>query len=123
MPNNQITSALVANNAATTLASGITNVATSLTVATGAGALFPNPQTFEYFYATLSNLTGTTVEIVKVTARASDTFTVVRGQFGTTPAAFATSDLVEMRMLAGHLNEKADLAELNARWVVPFYKP
>ena len=41
---------LFTNNAATTLASGITNVATSLTVASGQGTLFPNPTSPQYFY-------------------------------------------------------------------------
>ena len=123
MTTNNITSALVANNATSTLSSGITNVATSLTVQSGDGAKYPSPGAYEYFYATLSNLSGTTVEIVKVTARATDTFTVVRAQAGTAAAAFAASDLFEMRMLAEHLREKADQTEIQARFVVQFYRP
>ena len=41
------------NNAATTLASGILAGATSLTVATGTGALFPSLSGGNFFYCTL----------------------------------------------------------------------
>jgi hypothetical protein len=58
------------NNATSTLASGITNSATSLTVASGNGALFPTLGGSDYFYCTLANTSGT-VEIVKVTARST----------------------------------------------------
>ena len=72
---------LFTNNAATTLASSILVGATSLTVAAGTGALFPSLAGSAYFYCTLSNTTGTTIEIVKVTARSTDTFTIVRGVY------------------------------------------
>jgi hypothetical protein len=91
------------NNATTTLASGINSSVTSLTVATGTGALFPSLSGSDVFYVTLANLTGT-VEIVKVTARSSDTFTIVRGQDNTTAAAWVTGDKVELRPTAGILN-------------------
>ena len=67
------------NNAATTLASGINASVTSLSVASGTGTLFPTLAGSNYFYCTLANNAGT-VEIVKVTARSTDTFTIVRGQ-------------------------------------------
>lgn len=101
------------NNAATTLASGITNVATSLTVATGTGALFPTLTGGQYFYCTLQNTAGTTVEIVKVTARTTDTFTIVRGQDNTTGTAFVTGDKVELRLVAAELNLFPKLDEAN----------
>lgn len=88
---------LFTNNAATTLASGITSIDTSLTVATGDGAEFPTLSGSEYFYCTLANNAGT-IEIVKVTARSTDTFTIVRGQDGTTAAAWAGGDKVELRL-------------------------
>ena len=91
------------NNAATTLASGITNVATSLTVATGTGALFPTLTGSQYFYCTLINAAGTTIEIVLVTARSTDTFTIVRAQEGTTASAFNGGDQVQLRITAGEM--------------------
>ena len=93
------------NNAATTLASGILSGATSLTVATGTGALFPSLSGGNFFYCTLQNTAGTTVEIVKVTARSTDTFTIVRAQEGTTDSAFSTGDKVELRLTAGEINQ------------------
>ena len=70
------------NNASTTLASGVSIGATSLTVASGTGMLFPTLAGSQYFYCTLANLSATALEIVKVTARSGDVFTIVRGQDG-----------------------------------------
>ena len=92
------------NNAATTLASGILAGATSLTVATGTGALFPALSGSNFFYCTLQNTAGTTIEIVKVTARSTDTFTIVRAQEGTSASAFSTGDKCELRLTAGEIN-------------------
>ena len=104
---------LFANNAATTLASSITNVATSLTVATGTGTLFPNPTAGQYFYLTLANNAGT-VEIVKCTARSTDTFTIVRGQDGTSGLAWTSGDKVEQRVVAADLNNFGQLDSTNS---------
>ena len=101
------------NNATTTLASGITNVATSLTVASGKGALFPTLSGSDVFYATLANTSGT-VEIVQVTARSTDTFTIVRGQDGTSAVAWNTGDKVELRVTAADLTAMAQTANLAA---------
>jgi hypothetical protein len=89
------------NNAATTLASGLSAGATSLTVAAGEGALFPNPTAPDFFYSTLDN--GTVVEIVKVTARSTDVFTIVRAQQGTTDLTWLTGDAFELRLTRGAL--------------------
>ena len=97
-------SALYTNNAATTLASGINNSVTSLTVASATGGLFPSPTGTDYFYVTLENTAGTVREIVKVTARSTDTFTIVRGQDGTSAQTFATSDKVELRIVAAEMS-------------------
>ena len=102
-----------ANNAATTLASSITNVATSLTVQTGTGALFPTLTGSQYFYCTLENGSGTSREIIKVTARSTDTFTIVRGQDGTTGTAFSINDKVELRLVRANLQDFALLDEAN----------
>lgn len=91
---------LFANNAATTLASAITASDTSITVATGTGALFPTITGVDYFYCTLQSTNGAPREIVKVTATVGDTFTVVRGQDGTTASAFSQFDYFELRVVA-----------------------
>lgn len=98
---------MFSNNAATTLAAGITSAATSITVASGQGALFPSPSGVNYFYATLIN-SSNVIEIVKVTARATDTFTVVRAQEATTATAYSTGDKFELRVTAGGLSAKLD---------------
>jgi len=100
------------NNAATTLASSITNVATSLTVATATGALFPTLSGSKYFYCTLTNTAGA-VEIIKVTARSTDTFTMTRGQDNTSGLAWATGDKVELRLVTASLDDFPKLDEVN----------
>lgn len=92
---------LFSNNGVATLASSATNVATSLSLASGKGALFPNPSAPDYFIATLTNPGETLFEIVKVTARATDVLTVVRAQEGTTALAWSTGDKCELRITAG----------------------
>lgn len=101
------------NNATTTLASGINTSVTSLTVASGTGALFPTLGAGDYFFCTLSNSTGG-IEIVKVTARSSDTFTIVRGQDSTSGTAFNAGDRVELRLVAAVLNDIPKLDEANS---------
>jgi len=96
--------ALFTNNSFSTLASGITDVATSMTVAGGDGALFPNPTGADYFYCTLID-TSNNLEIVKCTTRATDVFTIVRAQEGTTGQAFSSADRVELRITAAGLTE------------------
>ena len=89
------------NFAATTLASGINTVVTSLTVATGTGTLFPTLAGAQYFYAVLADAaTGTTREVIKVTARSTDTFTIVRAQDNTTAKSYITGDKIELRLTA-----------------------
>jgi hypothetical protein len=104
---------LFTNNAATTLASSINSSVTSLTVASATGGLFPNPTAGQYFYATLQNTAGSVVEIVKVTARSTDTFTIVRAQDNTTASAFTAGDKVELRATAADLNNFGQLDSTN----------
>lgn len=107
------TQALYTNNASTTLASSITNVATSLTVVSGQGALFPSPTGSNYFMCTLQGASGTPIEIVKVTARSTDTFTIVRAQESTSASGFSSGDIVELRLTAGELGGIPQLAATN----------
>lgn len=95
---------LYSNNASTTLSATITSSATSLAVASGKGALFPAITGSDYFYITLVNTAGA-IEIMKVTARSTDTFTVVRGQDGTTAVGWAAGDRVELRFTKGMLDD------------------
>lgn len=108
------------NNATSTLATGINSSVTSLSVASGQGALFPTLGGSDYFYCTLANAAGT-VEIVKVTARSTDTFTIVRGQDNTTAATWLSGDRVELRLVAASLNDIPKLDEANTFTTAPTF--
>lgn len=88
-----------ADNAVSTLAADIDSTDLALTVASGEGALFPELGGSDYFYATLISGTGTR-EIVKVTARTDDAFTIERAQGGTAAAAFLSGSRIELRVTA-----------------------
>ena len=95
-----------ANNAYSTLASGINASVTSFTVVTGEGARFPTPG--NGYYLTLESgsiATPTAREIVRVTARSSDTFTVTRATQGTSGSVFAVGSRVSFRITAQSLRE------------------
>ena len=103
---------LFANNCNTTLNGGITAVATSMVVTSATG--FPSPTGSQYFYCTLADAaTQTTIEIVKVTAVSGTTFTIVRGQDGTTGTIFASGAVVSLRLVAASLNDFPKLDEAN----------
>jgi len=95
------------NNARTTLASGVTNSATTFTVATGGGAAFP---TTGYFYLTLLD-SSNIPEVVKCTNRSIDIFTVERAQDGTTARAFATGTTVSLNLTAAVINELLPISD------------
>ncbi len=95
---------LFTNNAQAALSATITAAATSFSVTAGLGALFPSPGVGDYFYVTLADTAGN-LEIVKVTARTTDTFTVVRGQDGTTARAYSAGDKVELRLTKAMLDQ------------------
>ena len=103
---------LFANNCNTTLNGGITAVATSMVVTSATG--FPSPTGSQYFYCTLADAaTQTTIEIVKVTAVSGTTFTIVRGQDGTTGTIFASGAVVSLRLVRANLNDFPKLDEDN----------
>jgi hypothetical protein len=93
---------LFADNASTTLASGITTSDTTIVVAAGTGIEFPAPGAGQIAYATLEDVSGN-IEVVKITSRTTDSFVVVRGQDSTTPKAFASGTQFEQRVTAGIL--------------------
>ena len=93
-----------ANNAHSTLASGINTSATSITVASGHGARFPSLAGAEFFFATLID-SSNNLEIVKVTARSTDVLTVTRAQESTSAASFSSGDRIELRITAAGLGE------------------
>lgn len=103
-----------ANNAVSRLAGNITNIATTLTITPGDGAKFPALGAGEYFPATLVKADGT-LEIVKVTARSTDTLTIERAIEPVggvqTAHSFSAGDKIELRMTAGSLAGEIDRME------------
>lgn len=99
---------------ASTLASGVSVGATSMTVATGTGDRFPVVASPDIAYVTLQN--ATKVEIVKITARAAgaDTMTIVKAQEGTTDRAWLTGDIVSMRITAAQAESAVNAQEVAA---------
>lgn len=93
---------ILKNNASSTLATAITASDTAIVVADG--SQFPAFSAGEYFYATLVSPAGTT-EIVKVTARVSNSLAVVRAQDGSSAAGFQVGSLVEMRVNAASVDD------------------
>lgn len=90
------------DNASTLLASSILSTDTTLTVSAGQGALFPVPGANQIFIGTLEDTSGN-IEVVWCTGRTGDTCTIVRGQEGFTPLAFASGSRFEIRCTAGML--------------------
>lgn len=86
------------NNAATTLASQLSAVATSMTVTASAGfASIASPQ----FELITLEAAPAAREIVKVTARSGNVWTIARAQEGTTAAAWPAGSKAEARVTAG----------------------
>jgi hypothetical protein len=89
----------VTNNAFGTLSAGINTTDTTITLDSGQGARFPTLGAGDYFYGTIVD-TSNNIEIVKVTARSTDSMTVTRAQDNTTATAFAIGDRFELRPVA-----------------------
>ena len=96
---------LFTNNAGSSLALPISSSATSATLVSGGGALFPNPVAPDFFIMTFANSAGTVREIVNVTARAGDVLTIVRGREGTAAVAWNAGDLALNLLTAATINE------------------
>jgi hypothetical protein len=97
----------VTNNGFGTLSAGINSSATTVTVDSGQGARFPALSSGDFFFATLID-TANNLEIIKVTARSTDSMTVVRAQDNTSARAFSIGDRIELRPTAA-LFENAHL--------------
>lgn len=94
------------NNAVAALSASINSTDTTVAVASGQGALFPSLSSGDYFYATIID-SSNNIEIVKVTARSTDSLTVVRGQEGTTGRSFTGGDNISLRLTAAGLSNFA----------------
>jgi len=87
--------------ASSTLAANLADSATSLTVAAGEGNRFPSPPAGRNALLTLSNASGSALEIVSLTARAGDALTIERGALGTARQSFAEGDRVSLHLSPG----------------------
>ena len=92
------------NLASTTLASGVSSTATSVSVTSASS--FPTLGSGDYFYATIGAGSGS--EIVKVTGISGTTFTVSRGEDGTTAVSHSAGVDVALRVTAGTLEDLRD---------------
>lgn len=99
-----------ANNAATTLFSSVTVSDAQIVVSPGGGALFPPAGSGNYFMVTVVDQTTGTLEIMKVTSRTADTFTVTRAQEGTAAKAFPSGSPVELRLTAQSILDAITIA-------------
>lgn len=99
----------LANNAVSRLSASLTAAATTMSVMPGDGAKFPALSAGDWFPLTLVKSDGS-MEIVRCTARSTDTFTITRAQEGTAGTAFSAGDRVELRITNAVMNEFALLA-------------
>lgn len=100
-----------ANNATSKLASNLSAVGLTMSVTPGDGAKFPALSAGQFFKATLVKSDGTK-EVVKVTARSTDTMTIARANEAVggvqTAYAFSAGDKVELRLTAQGLGDELD---------------
>jgi len=98
---------LFSNYAQTNLASGITDSATSFTVTATEGGMFAAPTGGDFQLVTITD--GNNWEVVKVTSRSTDTFTVVREHEGVAQAweagVYVKAQLTKATMDSVHQDE------------------
>jgi len=108
-----------ANDASSTLAAPISNSAVTVNLASGQGALFPNPSAGQQFALTFNDAaTGLLTEIVYCTARTGDALTIVRAQEGTVAQAWLAGDLAANLVTAGQMAAMLQSATLNPARIV-----
>jgi hypothetical protein len=87
--------------ASSTLAGNLGDSDTTLTVSAGEGGRFPSPPAGKNALLTLSNASGSSLEIVSLTGRAGDSLTIERGALGTARQGFTAGDRVSLRLSPG----------------------
>lgn len=98
---------LFTNNAISKLVSLIDDNDLNLTVLPGTGALFPQPiNSDDFFLVTLEDELATKQEILKITQRTGDVFTIGnRGWEGTIAQSWTPDDYVDHRHTAGTIDK------------------
>lgn len=101
------------NNATSTVFASMTTIQTTMEVTPGDEGLFPSAGSGDFFYVTVES--GSTREIMKVTAKSGSTFTVVRAQEGTTAVSWSAGATISHRLTAGQLQVlfPVDLSDTN----------
>ena len=102
----------VTNNAFGTISAGISTSDTTIVLDSGQGARFPSLSSGDFFFGTLVD-TSNNLEVVKVTARSTDSMTVTRAQDNTTARAFAIGDRFELRPTAALFEAIKDEASVD----------
>jgi len=102
----------VKNNAFGTISAGISAADTTIVLDTGQGARFPTLGSGDFFFGTLVD-TSNNIEVVKVTARSTDSMTVTRAQDNTTARAFVIGDRFELRPTAALFEAIQDEASVD----------
>jgi len=115
----------VANNAQSTLAEDLTNVETDIDVASGHGSRFP--ATGNGYYLTIWDadtyadpFLDPSMEIVRVTARSSDTLTVTRGQRGTSGVTHTTGHAIRMLVDSELISDLQTATNNVEKWAGPY---
>lgn len=91
---------------------------TTIVIATGHGSRFPDPSTDGAFNLIISPASGmpdpSNTEIVRCTARSSDTLTVTRAQEGTTARTIVTGDYVKLGVTKKTITDLSDRIHIGA---------
>jgi hypothetical protein len=110
---------LFTDNANSALAAGISSTATALSLTSGGGALFPNPNTAlgqNFTFTLVKNGNTAIYEVCNCTQRSTDTFAVItRGLEGTTALSWNAGDYVYKYPTAGDMQQfqQADDVQAN----------
>lgn len=113
-------------DASSTLANNIGANDTAIALTTGGGMNFPSPVAPGRILLTITNGSGSKLEIVECTQRTGDTLTVVRGALGTAKQSFNTGDRVILRLTpAQRVSEfyEADGSPVNANCTIFRFHP
>ena len=111
------------NNAQSVLAMSVDTHQTQLNLSLGDGVKFPDLSLGDHFRCCLKDAAGN-LEFVKVTQRAGDVLTVLRGQEGTPARAWNAGTRIQLRMTAKMWDEMAGehwqrLVDASGNFVVP----
>ena len=95
---------IFANNATTTVAGSVSSSATTIPVATGTGALLPQPTAGQAFVLSLFRAANTTItEICWCTNVSGDVLTVQRAKEGTVGLSWSAGDIANNELTAGQM--------------------